>query len=513
MTAHALHAVGIFAALLVVAFLVNRYQPAHRVQIRRAVILFLLYVVTYGIHYALLLSGIATWAAPGFLIAAQLLEAFTLVNLGATAVFSVLFPATGIVVPMLASDLVVGLGYIGVTFGVLSMHDVNLTGAIASAAVVSAALVISLQSTLGNILGGVALQLDGSIHEGEWIQLENGKQGRIRAIRWRHTVVETRDWSTIIVPNAQLLASNITILGKRDGKSVPQRMWVWFNVDFRFAPTEVIRVVVGALDGAAIPGVATEPSPSCVCMDFTKEGRVSLASYAVRYWLTDLAADDPTSSRVRARVFTALQRAGIPFALPTEIVRVEMSDEARSQRRAEERGEERFAALRAEPLFKVLNDAEVRTLAIGLSHVIYAAGETVTRQGAVAHWLYVLTRGEVEVRMTLPSETGDGPPVQKVVNHLVAPAVFGEMGMMTGAPRVADVVALTDVDCFRLDKVTFERVIRDRPEVAQELSGLLADRRMKLLSARDGLDDSTKEERTASERAHILTGIRSFFGL
>lgn len=248
-------------------------------------------------------------------------------------------------------------------------------------------------------------------------------------------------------------------------------------------------------------------------MDFTKEGRISLASYAVRYWLTDLAADDPTSSRVRARVFTALQRAGIPFAIPTEIHRVELNDEAQSHRRAEERGEQRFAALRAEPLFKVLNDDEVRTLAVGLSHVIYAAGETVTRQGAVAHWLYVLTRGEVEVRATLPPENGDGPPVQKVVNHLVAPAVFGEMGMMTGAPRVADVVALTDVDCFRLDKVTFERVIRERPDVAQELSGLLAERRMKLLAARDDLDDSTKEERVAGERDRILTGIRSFFGL
>ena len=63
----------------------------------------------------------------------------------------------------------------------------------------------------------------------------------MRAVRWRHTVVETRDWSTIIVPNAQLLASNITILGKRDGLPGPQRMWVYFDVDFRYAPSRVVR--------------------------------------------------------------------------------------------------------------------------------------------------------------------------------------------------------------------------------------------------------------------------------
>src|SRR5262249_27508278 len=162
--------------------------------------------------------------------------------------------------------------------------------------------------TLGNILGGVALQLDGSIHEGDWIQLENGRQGRVRAVRWRHTVLETRDWSTIIVPNAQLLANNITILGKRDDRHVPQRTRVWFNVDFRFSPTKVIQVVTEALVGANIQGVATDPPPNVLCMDFTKERRESFATYAVRYWLTDLAADDPTSSRVRARIYTALRR-------------------------------------------------------------------------------------------------------------------------------------------------------------------------------------------------------------
>ena len=514
MTEHAIHAASLFAAIIVVAGLVNRFQPAHRVQVRRSVILFLLYVVAYGIHYALLGSGVAIWAAPGFLVAAQLLEGFTLVNLGATAVFSVMFPATGIGLPMIASDLTVGLGYIAVTFGVLSIHDVNLTGAIASAAVVSAALVISLQSTLGNILGGVALQLDGSIHEGDWIQLENGKQGRIRGIRWRHTVVETRDWSTIIVPNAQLLASSITILGKRDGCPVPQRMWVWFNIDFRFPPTQVIQTVEAALAGAIIAGVASDPKPNCVCMDFTKDGRESVASYAVRYWLTDLAADDPTSSRVRARVFTALRRAGIPFALPSHIARVHMNDESHAKKSAAELHAERFAALRSTPVFHPLTDEELNTLAGGLSHVIYVAGETITRQGAVAHWLYILTRGEVDVRLAVdPDASGPLPPVTKILNHLVAPEVFGEMGMMTGSARVADVIATTDVDCFRLDKVSFERIIRDRPEIAHGLSEKLAERRVQLLAVRDGLDDAAQKACQESERDRILAGIRTFFGL
>ena len=504
---------GLFGAIVLIAALVNRFNAAHRSRVRRVVILFALYLVAFGVHWALRASGETVWA-PRILVVAQLLQAFTMVNLGATALFSVLLPFTGVVLPMIASDLLVGIGYIAATLGVLSTHGLNPTGALASAAVVSAVLAISLQSTLGNILGGVALQLDGSVHEGDWIQLENGRQGRVRAIRWRHTVVETRDWSTIIVPNAQLLASNITILGKREGRSVPQRYWVWFNVDFRFPPTKVIQTVTEALHAAPIAGVAGDPLPNCVCMDFTKDMRESFATYAVRYWLTDLAADDPTNSRVRARIYTALRRAGIPLALPAHTTWIQIDNDERAKKKSEKQVSERYRVLRGLPLFRSLTDEEVTTLAAGLSHVIYTAGEVCTRQGAVAHWLYILTSGTVEIRMTVdPDGPGPLPAATKVVSKLTAPEVFGEMGLMTGQSRTADVVAITDVDCFRLDRQTFEGVLLARPEIATELSDRLAKRRVELIAARDGLDEKAKIARQSMERDQILGAIRSFFSL
>lgn len=510
----ALSLFGLFAAIVVVAALVNRFNAGHRSRVRRVVILFGLHAAALGAHAALHAAGETVWAQR-ILVVAQLFQAFTFVNLGATALFSVLLPVTGAILPMIASDLLVGFGYIAATLGVLSTHGLNPTGALASAAVVSAVLAISLQSTLGNILGGVALQLDGSVHEGDWIQLENGRQGRVSAIRWRHTVVETRDWSTIIVPNAQLLANNITILGKRGGRSVPQRYWVWFNVDFRFPPTKVVQTVADALQAAPIAGVATDPQPNCVCMDFAKDTRESSVSYAVRFWLNDLAADSATSSRVRARVYTALRRAGIPLALPANTTWIQVDNDERAKKKQDKQVSERFRVLRGLSLFRVLTDEEVTTLAAGLSHVIYTAGEVCTRQGAVAHWLYILTSGTVEIRMTVDPDgpTGPFPPATKVVSTLTAPEVFGEMGLMTGQSRTADVVAVTDVDCFRLDRDTFERVLLARPEIATELSDRLAKRRVELIAVRDGLDDKAKVERQSMERDQILGAIRAFFSI
>jgi small-conductance mechanosensitive channel/CRP-like cAMP-binding protein len=507
-------ALGLLGAIVVVAALVNRFRPAHRAQVRRLVILYVLFVACTGTSIALRSVHEHAWAER-FDFGADLLQAFITVNLAATLFFSLLLPATGVVLPMIAGDLLVGVGYIVTTFGVLKVHHVDLTGAVASATVVSAALVLSLQTTLGNILGGVALQLDGSIHEGDWVQLENGRQGKIRAIRWRHTVIETRDWSTMIVPNSQLLGAAITILGKREGRAVAQRMWVWFNVDFRHPPTKVIQAVVDGLVAAPIVGVAADPAPNCVCMDFTKDMRESFATYAVRYWLTDLAADDPTNSRVRTRIYTALQRAGIPLALPNRRMFLKMDDDAHAKAHTEREITAREADLRALKLFKSLTDEEIHTIACGLRSVIYTAGETITRQGAVAHWLYILGSGSVEVRTTVDPDGPEGPlPAHsKTVASLAAPSVFGEMGLMTGEPRSANVVAVTDVECFRLDKSTFEHVVLGRPEIAHELSLTLAERRAELIAIRDGLDEEAKKACEVHERERIRDAIKTFFGL
>lgn len=506
-------ALGLFAAIVVLAACVNRFNPAHRSRVRRVVLLYVVYVVMLGLSVAFHELGDPTWSGR-FLLGAELLQAFTLVNIGATAFFSVLLPMTGINLPTLAGDLIVGIGYIASTLGVLSTHGLNPSSVVASATVVSAVLAISLQSTLGNIVGGVALQLDGSIHEGDWVQLENGKQGKVRAVRWRHTVIETRDWSTIIVPNAQLLSSSIMILGKREGRHVPARYWVWFNVDFRFSPNRVIQTVTDAVRATPIEGVAADPPPNCVCMDFSKDGKESFATYAVRYWLTDLAADDPTNSRVRSRIFGALKRAGIPLAVPAHTTWVEVDSEERRVKHVERDVDQRFHVLRNLPLFRSLTDDEVKTLAAGLSPAMYTNGEVVTRQGAVAHWLYILASGEVEIRRKVDPD-GDGPlpSTFQVLSRMKAPDVFGEMGMMTGQPRTADVVAVTDVDCYRLDKPIFERVLLARPEIANELSERLAKNRVDLIANHEGLDDAAKSARHTRERDEILGAIRRFFCL
>jgi len=357
------------------------------------------------------------------------------------------------------------------------------------------------------VIGGVALQLDGSFQEGDWLQLENGRQGKVKRIRWRHTVLETRDWGTLIVPNAVLLQGQILVLGKRAGEPRGRhRYWVYFNVDFRYAPTRVIDVVNEALQLAPIPNVATEPKPHCIVYDFSSPGRDSFGYYAVRYWLTDLALDDPTNSSVRTRIYSALKRAGIPLAMPAQAnFFAPGGDEEQGRKLARDRAR-RVAALKSVSLFAPLTDKEIESLVDHLRYSPFTKGETATKQGNVAHWLYVLAAGTVEVRLR-------GADVSRDVAQIAAPGFFGEMGLMTGEPRQADVVAVTDIECYRLDKDAFNLVMQARPEVAAEFSRTLAERRVELWSVKEGLSEEEKAARKATEAARILGRIKDFFAL
>jgi len=492
--------------LVLTAYLINRFAPQKRKRIRRVVLIFAVYLLAAVVSAVLHVVGPEAWWR-FFHVLEDLLEAFTIINLGALAIFELALPLAGVTLVSITSDILVGIAYIVTTVLLLIDAGLNPSGVITATSLAGAVLTISLQSTLGNILGGVALQLDGSIHVGDWIQLDNGKQGKVKEIRWRHTAVETRDWDTIIVPNSVLLAQNLIILGKRTDAPLEHRMWVYFNVDFRFAPSQVISVVTEALLAAPIPNVATDPKPNCICYDFAKDTRDSFAYYAVRYWLTDLAVDDPTSSAVRVRVYAALRRANIPLARPVSTVFYGPNEEDDEKGHLAHQKTRRMAALECMSLFKGLTRDELEFLAEHARYAPFAAGEVMTRQGAVAHWLYIVTSGKADVRVTVD---GAAP---KSIATITAPGFFGEMGMMTGEPRANDVIALTDVECYRLDKDGFQKIVVERPEIAEEMSHTLAARRVELIAAREGLDEAAKSVRQVSEQERILGRIQSFFGL
>jgi CRP-like cAMP-binding protein len=137
----------------------------------------------------------------------------------------------------------------------------------------------------------------------------------------------------------------------------------------------------------------------------------------------------------------------------------------------------------------------------------FGRGEVITRQGSMAHWLYVLVKGQVEVRVRAE------PEGEKAVARLDAPDVFGEMGVVTGEPRTASVLAATDVECYRIDRETFQILMARRQDLAAHISEVMAKRRVELAAVLDHLDAEGRVRRAEVERSRLLRALQSFFGM
>ena len=129
-----------------------------------------------------------------------------------------------------------------------------------------------------------------------------------------------------------------------------------------------------------------------------------------------------------------------------------------------------------------------------------------TRQGAEAHWLYIIASGDAEVHVTVDGKT-------QHVATLHTGDFFGEMGMMTGEPRAATVVAKTDVKCYRLGKEDFQDILRNRPEIAEDIATTLARRHVELDLIREEVSEEARNERVKQTQGDFLDRIRGFFGL
>jgi CRP-like cAMP-binding protein len=85
--------------------------------------------------------------------------------------------------------------------------------------------------------------------------------------------------------------------------------------------------------------------------------------------------------------------------------------------------------------------------------------------------------------------------------------------MLTGERRQASVVALTEIDAWRLGKEDFQEVLARRPGISEEVSCVLAERHVKLRAARENLSEQARVTMVASQGRSIRDRIERFFGL
>jgi small-conductance mechanosensitive channel/CRP-like cAMP-binding protein len=456
---------GLVVVALILSALLLRTRPQERSVYLNTLWLFLLGM---GVEAA---AGFAGWST--VMNVSRIVAAIAMIRLTGFFAFRLLLPALRRPLPRIVEDLAIVGIYVVYGFVQLRAAGLDIASLVTTSAILTAVVAFAMQDTLGNMLSGLAIQLDNSVQVGDWIQLD-GLSGRVVDIRWRSTLIETRNWETVVIPNSMLMKAHVAIVGRREGQPQQWRRLLDFMVDPGVPPARVISIVEDEMRELQIPNVARTPAARCVLLGF-QQGNLR---YQLRYFLTDLQEDDSTDSMVRVHLFATLQRAGIRIAEPQHTVHAVQRDEAHAATVRRRELSRRMQALAGISFFAALPESERAEVAEKLQYAPFARGDVITKQGNTAHWLYIVAYGEAEVVF----EPAQGSP--QVIGSVGAGEIFGEMALLSGEQRSATVVAKTDVECYRLDRASFQELMTSRPQIAEEVKRVVGVRHNDLEEAR-----------------------------
>lgn len=404
--------------------------------------------------------------------------------------------------PKIFRDILEGLVYVAAVLATLRAAGAELSALLTTSALLTAVVGLSLQDTLGNLFAGLSIQAQNPFEVGDWIQYETDVVGRVVEINWRATRVITLDQVEIVIPNGPLAKAPIRNFTKPTPVS---RRSLRLVVPREVPPHRVRSAIEAGL--RETDGVLPQPPPDVLTEAFTEYGM----RYWVRFFIDDYHARERTDALARERIWYALRRAGIPLAIPVHDVAMHPDDEQQRKRVEREALAERLRALQRVDICRALPPEQQRQLAEAAELRPYAPGELVIRQGEGGDELFIVLRGHVVITVDDEKYTPRGDSVE--VARLGPGSFFGEMSLMTGEPRNANVRTLVDTELMVIGKAALAPILDASPELAERISEALATRQQQIDSA-SSKSMARKVPGLDSERSGQLLGkIREFFSL
>ena len=359
-------------------------------------------------------------------------------------------------------------------------------GIVATSTVVSVIIGLALQDTLGNFFAGISIHVEQPFHIRDAIRIGD-MLGRVEEVTWRTTTIRTNDNTTIVFPNSKVARESLEVFRFNN----LNRRILHVPAPYRIPPQKVISLLEETV--ASIHNVAKEKPPR------VRVGRFADSSieYEVLYWTKDYMWATEIDAQIRQHAWYIFQRNEIEIPFPIRTVMLNSGDRAAAQ------VSDHNQLIESIEIFAPLSAEEKESVARSAIRSLYAPGEIILRRGEPGESMFVIRRGKVEV--LLPTSDGNGHHLAE----LESGNYFGEMALLTGEPRNADVVAITEVEALEVTKACLQRLLNDNAMLAEALSHKIAERQSGLEEYARSMPDEEKRVQTSV----ILRRIQRFFGL
>jgi small-conductance mechanosensitive channel len=188
----------------------------------------------------------------------------------------------------------------------LEAAGIKLTWIVGASAALFVGIGFGLQNTFNDFVSGIIILFDGSIEEGDVLQV-GSLVGKVKNIRLRATILETNDSISVIVPNSKLTGDNVVNWSHNDN---PTR----FRISVGVAYGSHIKTVKKALEEAANihPAVLAKPELE---IRFTDFGNSSL-DFELIFWSNENFAIEPVKSQIRYNIDENFRKYGVEIPFP-----------------------------------------------------------------------------------------------------------------------------------------------------------------------------------------------------
>jgi|GEM_PF-339745 len=365
---------------------------------------------------------------------------------------------------------------------------IQLTALFTGSTIVGIVVGLALQDTLGNLFAGLALQADQSFQVGDVISVGTLGNGVVESVSWRGAKIRTFQNKLLVISNAALGKESLEVAPK---DNLNARL-VFFNTVYTASPAHTAQVVREAIR------VSENVSPKIRPIVRVRALGADGIDWEIKYWLDDYSKYNDTDALIRQRVWYAFQREKIQFAFATRTIHIE---EKAVEAAPEEIVNTIADRLNRVSIFMPLSEDEIEKLANASTSRVYAPGETIVRKGQKGGSMFVIISGAVKVQ--IPERD-----YQKTINNLAENDFFGEMSLLTGEPRTANVIAVAETKVLRIDKDGLKPIFESNPTLVDSICEQIEERK-ELVKTTAAADDAAQ----TTTRRGVMTSIRSFFGL
>lgn len=202
--------------------------------------------------------------------------------------------------------------YILVIIAVMSSSGIDLTVLLTASAALFVGLGFALQHLFQDIISGILIILDQSLHVGDVIEI-NGKVGKVVDIQLRTTRAITRDDKIVIIPN-HIFLEEVVYNFTQNHKTTRETVTV--GVAYGSNTRLVEELLLRSVDEQK--GVLKNPKPNVIFKDF---GDSSLV-FDINFFINDSFSDPRIKSEVRFRIDNLFRENNISIPFPQRDIHI-----------------------------------------------------------------------------------------------------------------------------------------------------------------------------------------------